>query len=309
MTTKAANDREAPEVSARHSLRKASSKSLTRSTGPRTLRGKRKSRYNALKHGIFAHVVLHGTALKESKEDYLDLVESFRESFQPVGGVEEMLVEKLAMLAWRKARAVRAEAAIIMKQTEFFREDREALLKRASEGGQIDIAILGGGIARRFNNPYLLNKAIRLLETLEGAIEDRGFDPNIDERVLRALYGEQGYRDGLYLSYRIFSDPERKPSDDAQAKRDQQVFLKSLKMEIEKLQSDMIDLEEREEKELPLKEESLAIPGEKDLDRLMRYETRLDGSFDRTLQQLERLQRVRKGQPLPPTLKVDVSRG
>jgi len=281
---------------------------LSPSTGPRTLHGKRKSRYNALKHGIFAQVVLRGTALKESKEDYLNLLESFRESFHPVGGVEELLVEKLSMLAWRKARAVRAEAAMITKQTEFLREDRRVRQKRASEGYDIDLAIYAGGIARQRDNFYLLNKAIHLLETLEGAIEERGFNPSVDENLLKALYGELSHRDGLFLSYRVFSDRERKPSDEAQTKEDQQAFLKVLKIEIERLQSDMMDLEEREEAELPLEEESLAIPGEKDMDRLLRYEARLEGSFDRTLQQLERLQRVRKGQPLPPTLKVDVSR-
>jgi hypothetical protein len=36
----------------------------------------------------------------------------------------------------------------------------------------------------------------------------------------------------------------------------------------------------------------------------MRYETSLDRSFDRTLKQLERLQRMRSGQPVLPKLEV-----
>lgn len=275
-------------------------------TGPRTPRGKHKSRYNALKHGIFAQVVLRGSALKESKADYLNLLESFRESLRPVGGVEEMLVEKLAMLAWRKARAVRAETAIIMRQTEFLREDREARLKEASQGINIDFAVHAGGIARRYNNPYLLAKAVDLLEMLEGAIQTRGFEVEVDEKLLQALYGEQGYRDGVFLVYRVCSDRKQEDPDDAARRKDQQAFLKALRMEIERLQGEMVDLEAREEKELPLEEESLAIPGEKELDRLLRYEARLDGAFDRTLTQLDRLQRTRLGQPVPPTVKVDV---
>ena len=43
------------------------------------------------------------------------------------------------------------------------------------------------------------------------------------------------------------------------------------------------------------------------LDRLLRYEAALDRSFDRTLTQLERLQRTRRGHPVPPPLKVDIS--
>ena len=42
-------------------------------------------------------------------------------------------------------------------------------------------------------------------------------------------------------------------------------------------------------------------------DRFQRYEASLDRSFDRTLSQLERLQRVRSGQPVLPAIKVDVS--
>lgn len=276
-------------------------------TGPRTPRGKQKSRYNALKHGIFAQVVLRGSALKESKADYLNLLQSFREGFQPAGGAEEFLVEKLAMLAWRKARAVRAEAAIIMKQTEFLRADRETRLKRASEGDQIESAILGGGIARRSKNPYLMAKAVKMLEALEGAIQERGFDSQVDEGLLRGLYGDQGYRDGVFSLYRFFSDEVKKAPDDPARKIEQQAFLKALRTEIRRLEGEMVDLAAREERELPLVEESLAIPGEEELDRLLRYETRLDGSFERTLQQLERLQRLRLGQPVPPTVKVDVT--
>ncbi len=43
------------------------------------------------------------------------------------------------------------------------------------------------------------------------------------------------------------------------------------------------------------------------LDLLLRCETNLERAFDRTLNQLERLQRIRKGQPVLPTLDVSVS--
>ncbi len=46
------------------------------------------------------------------------------------------------------------------------------------------------------------------------------------------------------------------------------------------------------------------VPGAPTLDRLLRYEASLDRSFDRTLTQLERLQRMRLGQPVLPKLEV-----
>lgn len=77
-----------------------------RATGPRTVRGKQKSRYNALKHGIFAQGILED---RESKADYHLVLTGLLEDFQPEGALEELLVEKLAMLFWRYRRLLRAE--------------------------------------------------------------------------------------------------------------------------------------------------------------------------------------------------------
>jgi len=49
------------------------------------------------------------------------------------------------------------------------------------------------------------------------------------------------------------------------------------------------------------------IPGQQALDRLLRYETHLSREMDRILNRLERLQRMRRGQPLPPRLDVNIS--
>ena len=49
------------------------------------------------------------------------------------------------------------------------------------------------------------------------------------------------------------------------------------------------------------------VPRPEVTDRLQRYEGSLDRSFDRTLSQLERLQRLRLGQRVLPAPKVDVS--
>jgi|SRR5690348_10106831 len=66
------------------------------------------------------------------------------------------------------------------------------------------------------------------------------------------------------------------------------------------------------ERERPLKgtgfaDLGLGLGGAPSLDALLRCETNLERTFDRTLNQLERLQRIRKGLPAPPTLNVDLS--
>ena len=51
-----------------------------------------------------------------------------------------------------------------------------------------------------------------------------------------------------------------------------------------------------------------SVPDAPTLDRLLRYETSLERSFDRTFSQLERLQRMRLGQPVLPTSKCTIRR-
>jgi hypothetical protein len=49
------------------------------------------------------------------------------------------------------------------------------------------------------------------------------------------------------------------------------------------------------------------IPPREVSDLLLRYKVHLSRKFDRTLNQLERLQRMRKGKPVLPPIKVEVS--
>src|SRR5207302_2381727 len=50
-----------------------------------------------------------------------------------------------------------------------------------------------------------------------------------------------------------------------------------------------------------------SIPESAWMERLLRYEASLERAFDRTLAQLERVQRLRLGQPITPRLDVTIS--
>jgi hypothetical protein len=81
-----------------------------RSTGPKTETGKARSRLNAWKHGLTAKkIIISGEKAKQ--------FESFRaqlwEDFQPESGIESVLVDRLAGVAWRLLRAPRFEAEFI----------------------------------------------------------------------------------------------------------------------------------------------------------------------------------------------------
>ncbi len=88
-----------------------------KSTGPKTAEGKRAVRYNALKHGLLAkEVVIDSGDGKENRADFETLLSQLQEDRQPVGMLEELLVEKIASLYWRLARVYRAEKGEIQER-------------------------------------------------------------------------------------------------------------------------------------------------------------------------------------------------
>jgi hypothetical protein len=82
------------------------------STGPKTQSGKSLSRRNALKHGILtAALLIKRGESGEDRAEFEELLKDLQENLQPVGTLEEMLVEDIAVARWRRLRALRWEAA------------------------------------------------------------------------------------------------------------------------------------------------------------------------------------------------------
>ena len=89
------------------------------STGPRTAEGKARSSRNALKHGIFAQeVVIRDGDGAEDPKQFEALLERLWDEFQPVGALEEKLVECIAVSYWRLRRAQRFEVGAIREQAD-----------------------------------------------------------------------------------------------------------------------------------------------------------------------------------------------
>jgi len=80
------------------------------STGPRTTQGKARSSRNALKHGLLSSQIL---LEHEDVEELEALREGLYADLQPVGTLEEVLVERIVSSAWLLRRALRAETALM----------------------------------------------------------------------------------------------------------------------------------------------------------------------------------------------------
>jgi hypothetical protein len=82
--------------------------------GVKTPEGKEIVKYNALKHGLLAKEIFVPVGDgAENPEEFNALIEDLSTHFKPVGVLEEMLVEKIAVAYWRLRRAYRYEAGLI----------------------------------------------------------------------------------------------------------------------------------------------------------------------------------------------------
>lgn len=80
------------------------------STGPRTERGKRAARLNAVKFGFFSEeLVIPLCDGEEAEEKYRWLLNAVQQQYQPAGVMETWFVEQIAGTMWRFRRGTRAE--------------------------------------------------------------------------------------------------------------------------------------------------------------------------------------------------------
>jgi hypothetical protein len=88
---------------------RANRRNAQKSTGPKTDEGKAEVRGNALKHGLLSQDALLPI---EDEAAFIELSERLRSEAQPVGELENMLVERIIDARWRLRRLVRVEAGI-----------------------------------------------------------------------------------------------------------------------------------------------------------------------------------------------------
>ena len=95
------------------------------STGPRTEEGKRRSRRNAVKHGILSSVLVikegDGT---EDAEEFDHLFAELQGDLAPVGALENMMVESIAIAYWRARRALQAENGLVRRRFASWKRDK-----------------------------------------------------------------------------------------------------------------------------------------------------------------------------------------
>jgi hypothetical protein len=283
---------------------KGNQPSEPRATGPRTPQGK-KSRFNALKHGLFSRsVLLDGEAICGK---YETLLRDLRDYWQPHGTPETLEIELQASSWWRFCRCIKVESAEISKKILFAESD--FIAKRHEEA--FECSRSGTGLMKHINNLLVVHEAMWLFVFLRDDLTENGFQQNCP--ILMRLYGQLedgGVPLGLRMLYEMCGKNARLAEERGDKERDahlRSVFVEQIDAEIKRLTASAKELEgfDRERVRCMLDAAFLPDPGVSDA--LMRVRTQAIRDIERSTIRLERLQRMRKGQPLPPQVDVNIS--
>jgi hypothetical protein len=105
------------------------------STGPVTEEGKRKSRQNALRHGLTAETVIDAL---EDAEDYAAFEMAVTADYDAPSAVKRELVLRLASLLWRLRRATTIESGLFKIQAKHLLQFRQRRLAHQDRPKIID---------------------------------------------------------------------------------------------------------------------------------------------------------------------------
>jgi hypothetical protein len=117
----------------------ANRRNALRSTGPTSENGKRRSRQNAVRHGLSAETVVE---IVEDINDYRGFEAAVIADYDARTAVERELVLRLASLLWRLRRATMIETELLKIQAQVLRDRRSGY--RAVRSRNTPSPILGG---------------------------------------------------------------------------------------------------------------------------------------------------------------------
>jgi hypothetical protein len=135
----------------------ANRRNAGKSTGPTSEEGKRRSRCNAVRHGLTAETVIGAL---EDAEDYKAFEAAITADYDVQSAVERELVLRLASALWRLRRATAIETGLFEIQTEHLSADTNSS-KRPSTSREVVRALFrpshrGEGSTSRDNSTELL---------------------------------------------------------------------------------------------------------------------------------------------------------
>jgi hypothetical protein len=314
----------------------ANRRNALRSTGPKTARGKQIVGRNAIKHGLLARetVITAGDG-EENQEEFHALIESLWEDFMPVGVLEESFVQTIAACWWRKARVLRAENGEIRQRLDTVAVDR-ALRNSDKVNLVLAVSHMQLGFFGRENPadkiPLMeqwaaLQRAQTTLRShhsglmyqralLENAKTEMASDGSLSEQTRGSIFCEFCFWDYLFALTCIYAgrpgakaeNRSAEAADDKEAEEKRSAVVAAIDRQLETINDFKNYASERGELTADSEARSYSLPPAEATDKLLRYESHLDRQLYRAMDELERLQRRRRGENIPPPLNVNLRR-
>jgi hypothetical protein len=176
---------------------KANRRNAQRSTGPKTEPGKQRSANNSYKHGMFSDRLFpSGQQSARDREEYDGLYAGFLDHYSPVGFMEHVLVEKIAMESLRIARLVGYEQVVLGYSAPFETKSMSNMVKYESAlTRRLDKAIAA---LERFQEKRLSEAELNSeSEALVGDLVESGLPSDIAEAASESpskkIIGEPGF--------------------------------------------------------------------------------------------------------------------
>jgi hypothetical protein len=287
----------------------ANRRNTLRSTGPRTTKGKAASRMNAVKHGILStEVVVRGLRIQEHEEEFRALREQCRQCLGPVGSVEEMLVDRIVTAQWRLRRVLMAETGEIVLSV-------DGGLRRRANRNPLPLWMF---LDKMHDAALQMEKSTQGLDYLKAVLRSVREDVEREGELTEAVYDQLlkrfinapnhltrellGFRE-RYLTNKDGLSPEESKENHQRAVM---TYIERKLAEYEELSSRS---EDRDDKEETAQQLANVLPAAAVLDKILRYENALERQLYRAMNQLERLQRRREGEEVPPPVTMQLSRG
>jgi hypothetical protein len=270
----------------------ANRQNALRSTGPRTPRGKTFSRRNALRHGLFVSRITDFEALGENPDEYDDLLNGLWEHYQPVGRAEEIEVERIAVCCWRLKRVWRYENAVnLAARRDFVNRELKEQYEYCDERDKEEEAVIlqlqtaKKEIAETGEvSPELKQRIFALMPDIEKTwlALDKAAPEWVKERDVSKMFQKASpqMRSWILAMYPV-------------------VDLIAVLQYLGKRRSINV-------REVAVGQQ--AIPNSEALEKILRYETTIERQLSRSVDRLERLQRRRRGEMIPPPVNLNLTR-
>ena len=274
----------------------ANRKNAQKSTGPKTPRGKAYSGRNAIKHGLFSRQAMDFLSHGEDPTEYEEILNGLRAKYQPMGTAEELEVEHIALCWWRLKRAWRYENAM----------NRVALRNL----GRRELAEQAEWCEERDKEEDAI---IQELEKAADEVQKTQESPKDWQELKQRIFVIEPKFEPVWKSLEYSAQERLTESAISKLSKQLNSKLRSSLLAMFTVRSAIIFLEElRQSRNTSVREIAIAqhlIPNGDALDKILRYETTIERQLGRSVDRLERLQRRRQGEMIPPPVSVRLTRG